>query len=129
MRKIESNDPTGVEDLKKAANLGHPAAQFYLAKLYETGGAGLKKDLAEARRWTERAATGGDVAAMHNLGLYYYEGEAGAQDSAKAAQWFRKAADEGVKDSQYNLALLYAQRLRRRAEPGGSLQMVSDRRR
>ena len=108
VRKIESNDPTGLEDLKHAANLGHPAAQFYLAKLYETGGAGLKKDLAEARRWTERAAEGGDVAAMHNLGLYYYEGEAGPQDSAKAALWFRKAADMGVKDSQYNLALLYA---------------------
>ena len=108
VRKIESNDPSGLEDLKRAANLGHPAAQFYLAKLYETGGAGLKKDLSEARRWTERAATGGDVAAMHNLGLYYYEGEAGAQDSAKAAVWFRKAADQGVKDSQYNLALLYA---------------------
>jgi localization factor PodJL len=108
VRKIESSDPTGLEDLKRAANLGHPAAQFYLAKLYETGGAGVKKDLAEARRWTERAALGGDTAAMHNLGLYYYEGEAGPQDSAKAAQWFRKAADQGVKDSQYNLALLYA---------------------
>ncbi len=108
VRKIASDDLTGVEDLKKAANLGYPAAQFYLGKLYETGGAGLKKDLTEARRWTERAAAGGDVAAMHNLGLYYYEGEAGAQDSAKAAQWFRRAAEQGVKDSQYNLALLYA---------------------
>ena len=108
VRKIESGDASGLEDLKKAANLGNPAAQFYLAKLYETGGGGLKKDLTEARRWTERAADGGDIAAMHNLGLYYYEGEAGPQDSAKAAQWFRKAADEGVKDSQYNLALLYA---------------------
>jgi localization factor PodJL len=108
VRKIESSDPTGLEDLKRAANLGDPAAQFYLAKLYETGGAGMKKDLAEARRWTERAATGGDTAAMHNLGLYYYEGEAGPQDPAKAAQWFKKAADQGVKDSQFNLALLYA---------------------
>jgi localization factor PodJL len=108
VRKIESGDASGLEDLKRAANLGHPAAQFYLAKLYETGNGGLKKDLTEARRWTERAADGGDVAAMHNLGLYYYEGEAGPQDSTKAAQWFRKAADEGVKDSQYNLALLYA---------------------
>jgi localization factor PodJL len=108
VRKIESGDAGGLDDLKKAANLGHAAAQFYLAKLYETGGAGLKKDLTEARRWTERAAQGGDVAAMHNLGLYYYEGEAGPQDSTKAAYWFHRAADQGVKDSQYNLALLYA---------------------
>jgi localization factor PodJL len=108
VRRIESGDLSGVDDLKKAANLGDGPAQFYLAKLYETGGAGLKKDLTEARRWTERAAQTGDVAAMHNLGLYYYEGEAGPQDSAKAAQWFLKAAEQGVKDSQYNLALLYA---------------------
>ena len=111
VRKIESGDASGMDDLKKAANLGNPAAQFYLAKLYETGGGGLKKDLNEARRWTERAADGGDVAAMHNLGLYYYEGEAGPQDAAKAAQWFKKAADQGVKDSQFNLALLYAKGL------------------
>jgi localization factor PodJL len=108
VRLIESGDLAGVNDLKKAANLGHPPAQFYLAKLYETGGAGLTKDLVEARRWTERAAENGDVSAMHNLGLYYYEGEAGAQDPAKAAQWFQRAANLGVKDSQYNLAMLYA---------------------
>ena len=108
VRRIESDDLGGVNDLKRAANLGHAPAQFYLAKLYETGGAGLKKDLTEARRWTERAAQNGDVAAMHNLGLYYYEGEAGEQDPAKAAHWFQQAANQGVKDSQYNLAMLYA---------------------
>ncbi len=30
----------------------------------------MKKDLAEARRWTERAATAGEARAMHNLALY-----------------------------------------------------------
>jgi localization factor PodJL len=108
VRRIESNDFGGVDDLKRAANLGDAAAEFYLAKLYETGGAGVTKDLATARRWTERAAASGDPAAMHNLGLYYYEGEGGAQDAAEAARWFRRASDLGVRDSQYNLALLYA---------------------
>jgi localization factor PodJL len=111
VRRIESGDFGGVTDLKRAANLNEAPAQFYLAKLYETGGAGLTKDLVEARRWTERAAENGDVSAMHNLGLYYYEGEAGVQDSAKAAFWFQRAADQGVKDSQFNLAMLYAKGL------------------
>jgi localization factor PodJL len=111
VRRIESGDFGGVADLKRAANLNDAPAQFYLAKLYETGGAGLTKDLVEARRWTERAADNGDVSAMHNLGLYYYEGEAGVQDSAKAALWFQRAADQGVKDSQFNLAMLYAKGL------------------
>ena len=63
--------------------------------------------MAEARRWTARAADGGEAGAMHNLGLYYFRGEGGPQDLASAAQWFRKAAARGVIDSRYNLGLMY----------------------
>jgi localization factor PodJL len=105
--KIEGGDTTGVDALRRAANLGYAPAQFYLAKLHESGSAGVKKDPVEARRWTERAAAGGDNKAMHNLGLYYFEGTGGAKNVTQAAAWFRKAADAGLKDSQYNLARLY----------------------
>ena len=106
-RRIGANDRTGVAILRRAANLGYPLAQFDLAKLYETGDAGLPKDVAEARRWTERAAENGERRAMHNLALYYFEGTGGAKNLALAAQWFRRAADLGLIDSQYNLARLY----------------------
>ena len=106
-RRIESRDFTGVEALKKSANLGYAPAEFYLAKLYESGEAGLKHDSAEARRWTERAAEGGDKKAMHNLALYYFEGTGGPKNTTSAAQWFRRAADLGLTDSQYNLGRLY----------------------
>lgn len=75
--------------------------------MYEVGEGGVKKDLAEARRWTERAATAGEPRAMHNLALYYYKGEGGERNSTKAASWFRKASDLGLVDSQFNLAQLY----------------------
>jgi localization factor PodJL len=107
VRRIEAKDRTGLEPLRKAANLGLPRAQFYLAKMYEVGEGGVKKDLGEARRWTERAATAGEAGAMHNLGLYYYKGDGGERNSTKAASWFRKAADLGLVDSQFNLAQLY----------------------
>ena len=107
VRRIEARDLTGVAALKRSANLGYAQAQFYLAKLYENGEGGLRKDAAEARRWTERAAQGGDRKAMHNLGLYYFEGQGGAKNTTTAAQWFRKAADLGLSDSQYNLGRLY----------------------
>jgi localization factor PodJL len=110
VRRIESHDLGGLEGLRKAANLAYAPAQFYLARLYESGEAakgGIKKDLTEARRWTERAAQNGDRKAMHNLGLYYFEGTGGAKNTTVAAQWFRKAADLGLVDSQYNLARLY----------------------
>jgi localization factor PodJL len=107
VRRIEARDLSGLEPLRKAANLGYPPAQFYLAKLYETGEAGLKKDLVAARRWTERAAEAGDRKAMHNLALYYVEGSGGPKNTTNAAQWFRRAADLGLIDSQYNLGRLY----------------------
>jgi localization factor PodJL len=107
VRRIEAKDRTGLEPLRKAANLGLPRAQFYLAKMYEVGEGGVKKDLVEARRWTERAATAGEARAMHNLALYYYKGDGGERNSTKAASWFRKAADLGLVDSQFNLAQLY----------------------
>jgi len=107
VRRIEAKDRTGLDSLRKAANLGLPRAQFYLAKMYEVGEGGVKKDLVEARRWTERAATAGEARAMHNMALYYYKGEGGERNSTKAAGWFRKASDLGLVDSQFNLAQLY----------------------
>jgi localization factor PodJL len=104
---VESGAEGGLDDLKRVANLGYAPAQFYLAKLYEQGGENLPKDMVEARRWTERAAQGGDRKAMHNLALYYFEGQGGPKNSTTAAQWFRRAADLGLVDSQYNLGRLY----------------------
>jgi localization factor PodJL len=63
--------------------------------------------MVEARRWTQRAAQGGDPAAMYNLASYLYAGDGGSKDPAGAAEWFRKAAERGVVNSQYNLAQLY----------------------
>jgi localization factor PodJL len=105
--RIEGGDYTGVESLRRAANLGYAPAQFYLAKLHEGGTGGVKKDTAEARRWYERAAQAGDAKAMHNLALFYFEGVGGEKNLATAATWFRRAADRGLQDSQYNLARLY----------------------
>jgi localization factor PodJL len=107
VRRVEAKDNSGVAIVTKAANLGYAPAQFYLAKLYEAGGAGLKKDAGQARVWTERAAEGGDEKAMHNLALYYFEGTGGPKNTTLAAQWFHRAADLGLVDSQYNLARLY----------------------
>lgn len=106
---IEAGDARGVEDLRRAANLGHSPAQFYMAKLYAEGRAGLKKDPAAARRWTERAAEGGNRAAMHNLGIALAEGQGGPTNAVTAAQWFRRAAELGLVDSQFNLGVLYEQ--------------------
>jgi localization factor PodJL len=107
VRRIDARDFSGMVSLRKSANLGYPPAEFYLGKLYETGGAGMTKDLVQARQWTERAAEAGDKKAMHNLALYYFEGSGGPKDLTQAAEWFRRAAQLGLVDSQFNLAQLY----------------------
>lgn len=104
---LESGDAEGVRLLSRAANLGLPQAQFAMARLYETGESGVTTDPLEARRWTERAARGGEVRAMHNLALYLFEGTGGTRDQAQALNWFEAAAERGLTDSQYNLARLY----------------------
>jgi localization factor PodJL len=107
VRAVEAKQPGAISRLKVIADGGWAPAQVYLARLYETGQAGVVQNLGEARRWTQRAADAGDPPAMHNLALYYFRGEGGPQDAAAAAQWFKKAAQRGVVDSQYNLGLLY----------------------
>jgi len=104
---VEAGVPGAISSLKSLANAGHAQAQVYLAQLYDTGEAGLPRDLAEARRLTRLAAEAGDTKAMHNLGVYYFRGEGGPQDLTSAAEWFRRAAGAGVVESQYNLGLLY----------------------
>ncbi len=105
--RLDSGDLTALPDLQKAADQGVPAAQFYLARLYEAGGAGVRKDLGAARQWTAKAAQSGDSAAMYNLASYMYAGDGGTKDVPGAATWFRKAAEHGVVNAQYNLAQLY----------------------
>lgn len=109
LQKLSAQEPGGLPLLTKAANDGYAPAEFHLGKLYENGEAGLSKDPAAARRWTERAAQAGEPRAMHNLALYYFDGVGGAKDLIEAAGWFRKAAAAGVVDSQYNLGRLYEQ--------------------
>ncbi|HEX5379516.1 MAG TPA: SEL1-like repeat protein, partial [Phenylobacterium sp.] len=106
-KAVEARTPGGLDELKALAELGHAPAQFYLARLYEKGEYGLKADPVISRRWTERAAEGGDRRAMHNLGMAFISGSGGAKNSTTAAQWFRRAAELGLVDSQFNLATLY----------------------
>jgi len=92
--------------IRLSANRNQPAAQYRLAKLYETG-TGVTKDLVTARELVQRAAQGGNRIAMHDLGNYHAYGHGGLeQDMGQALDWFTKAAERGVVDSQFNVAFL-----------------------
>jgi localization factor PodJL len=105
--KVSAGETGGLIEVRKLADGGYAPAQFYLAELIQDGKAGLKKDATESRHWLERAASGGDRTAMHNLALDLHEGIGGARNAAQAAEWFRRAAELGLLDSQFNLAAIY----------------------
>lgn len=107
VRGVAAARPGALAKLKAIAEAGYTPAQSHLAQLYENGQSGVVKNLAEARRWTQRAAEGGERMAMYNLGLDYFYGTGGPQDLPAAARWFRKAAEQGLTDAQYNLGMLY----------------------
>lgn len=107
VRLNEGKTDEAIALIRKAATKGQPAAQYRLAKFYETG-EGVTRDAEMARQLTERAARSGNRIAMHDLALYYAEGKGDVtEDISTAGKWFEKAAERGVVDSQFNLGVLY----------------------
>ncbi|MEX0645945.1 MAG: tetratricopeptide repeat protein, partial [Parvularculaceae bacterium] len=70
-------------------------------------GQGVPQDPAQARAWYQRAANGGNVLAMHRIGVMAARGQGGPIDQAAAIDWFEKASGYGLVDSQYNLGAIY----------------------
>ena len=96
----------GARLIRLSANRNQPAAQYRLAKLYETG-TGVAQDPVTARELIERAARGGNRIAMHDLGNYHAYGQGGLPvDINQGLEWFTRAAERGVVDSQFNVAFL-----------------------
>lgn len=92
--------------IEESAALGHPPAQLQIGELYKLGQL-YDRDLGVARQWFERAANGGNVLAMHRLGVMAARGEGGPVDPKVSIAWFEKAASFGLVDSQYNLGATY----------------------
>jgi localization factor PodJL len=95
-----------LKHIEEAASLGHPPAQLQIGELYKLGQL-YDRYLGQARLWFERAANGGNVLAMHRLGVMAARGEGGPVNPAASISWFEKAASFGLVDSQYNLGATY----------------------
>jgi len=55
------------------------------------------------------AASGGDAAAQHDLGLIYVRGEGVPRNPALGAEWLEKSAAAGKPEAQYRLGVLHEQ--------------------
>lgn len=125
--------PEAVRWLKPAAEKGLVAAQARLGEILLVGvkepghsreSAGTetsafaqllssapsaKQDFAEAARWNEAAAKGGDVPAQARIGYQYASGLGVPRDAAAAKQWLAAAAAKGNEAGQLGLGMLLSE--------------------
>jgi len=79
---------------RQAAELDHPAGQFMLGRLYETG-EGVTRSFAAALEWYTKSANQGFGPAAMVMGDLYSDGLGVKQDLIEALAWYRVAAGAG----------------------------------
>jgi TPR repeat protein len=87
---------------RRAAEAGHPGAQFELGWAFETG-RGVAPAIAFAVRWYERAIEAGEPRAMNNLGWLYAHGRGVPRDTDRAVALYRQGAEAGEPSAMGNL--------------------------
>lgn len=99
-----SEDESGKEAAFKsalmAAEQGLPAAQVKVGLSYKNG-VGVAKDLAEALRWFQRAASGGLESAGYEAAWCLLNGGKYIEDHGKAVALLHPLAQKGNPDAQY----------------------------
>ncbi len=91
----EKNDEKAFFWLSKAADAGHPWAQYYLAWLYKKG-AGTKENPERAAFLFEKAAEEGILFAVHAVGDCYRKGYGVKKDPFKAIKWLERGKDSAA---------------------------------
>ena len=91
---------------KKAAEAGHPMAQFKYAEALSEG-IFPGKNFNDAMPWYRKSAAAGCSQALFKLGVFYYDGLGVKKDPRQAAKFFFQAARQGYVRAQYNLACLF----------------------
>lgn len=103
------NEQQAVEQLRRSAELGFPAAQTVMGYLADTGTI-IPKDPQQAADWYKKAAQQGDVVGMWLLGRLYYAGNGVARDLAQASTWLDRAASHNDPFAQYLLGQIKLER-------------------
>jgi len=92
--------------LRRAAELGHVAAQHNLGLCYEQA-KGCVADPVSSLAWFQRAAFKGYPASCRQLGMMHDRGINGATNPQEAVRWYRRAAESDDAEAAYNLGVCY----------------------
>jgi membrane associated rhomboid family serine protease len=88
------NQTDAFASYRKAADLGDPRAQYYLAREYQYGDKQLPKDSAQALYWYRKLADQGDADSLNNVAWEYATSDDPAiRNPTAALEYARKAVD------------------------------------
>ena len=73
---------------------GNSEFQLIVADMYREG-AGTIADMQKSVYWYEKASEGGNIDAIHKLGIAYFKGDGVEEDLDKGIQYVRRAAKNG----------------------------------
>ena len=104
---VIKNEVESVRWIRKAADSGHPKAQYMLGKIYEVG-VTVPVDLLEAVNWIRKAADQGDARAQGFMGDCYARGRGVDRGDKLALSWWTRSAEQGYARTQYMLGLVYS---------------------
>jgi TPR repeat protein len=114
-QKAAQSEAIPIDELKRTAESGDTKSQLALARRLRAG-VGTQKNLVEACKWFERAATHGDVGGMTATALCYDGNRGIPRDSDRAAQWWLTAAEAGNAEAQFEFGKTKASVLRKGTE-------------
>ena len=89
------DDNEAVRLYRKAADLGHPLAPYFLGLHYDWHSNGERGDHVQALSWYRIGAERGDPCAQERLGFCCEIGSGCPQDLVQARMWYMKAAEQG----------------------------------
>ena len=107
-----------IDLLRQSSDLGFPGAQHALGCYYNNGEMGLEQNEEEALKYWKKAAEGGHLISLHNLGCE----EDGRGDDVAAMRHWRLSASEGFRDSMTNLIICFEDGFLHHADLAESLQ-------
>lgn len=104
----KENGREAVRWYRKAAEQGHPAAQYTLALTYRYGDRGTQVNGSEAIKWYLKLAERNPGLGYSSIGYMYAHGEGVRRNGREAVRWLHKGALQGGETAQFLLGHHYA---------------------
>ncbi|KAK3817127.1 MAG: hypothetical protein JOS17DRAFT_820503 [Linnemannia elongata] len=106
-REVNQDSQAAMDWYSKAAEQGHPRAQYGIGLLYNQGFGNVPQDHTKAFDWLHKSALQGYPDAQAKVSQAYTDGAGVPKDNIKAMEWSVKAAENGHAGMQYNMGAAY----------------------